>query len=99
MASISLSTTGAALEGVEDHEGRNHWTDLAQKHWLRSKRVKKVSPEVIKKEIWDVLEASDFDFASLLALDNAQLLEKYKVSELFWMTFVNSEQILMAGLQ
>lgn len=99
MAGTNPLTADVSNEGVEYAEGLNHWTLLAQKHWLRSKKAKKVSPEFIKKEIWDVLKASDFDFASLLALDNSQLLEKYKVSELFWITLVDLEQILMARFQ
>ena len=61
---------------VADIEGENHWTSLARKHWLKSSKVKKVKPDVIKTEIWDVLEKEDFDFRALLVLENLQVLEK-----------------------
>ena len=56
------------------------WAQVAQKHWLkRSGKVTKVKvkPDVLKKEIWDVLEKEDFMYGSLLALENLQTLEKY----------------------
>ena len=58
-------------------DGEQYWRQLAETHWLKvSKRAPKARPEVIKKEIWDVLEKVDFDFRALLTLDNLQLLEK-----------------------
>ncbi|MCJ1466739.1 hypothetical protein MMC07_005359 [Pseudocyphellaria aurata] len=77
MASNDRWTTGGSLETSDDSESLNHWKSLALKHWSKSKRVKKVDPRVIKTEIWDVLQASSFEFRSLLDLDNLQLLEKY----------------------
>lgn len=53
---------------------------LANKYWLKpSKKTTKVKvkPEILKTEIWDVLEKEDFAFRSLLALENLQLLERY----------------------
>lgn len=97
MASAKSLIKDPLHEGLEEVEGHNRWIFLAQKHWLRSKKTIKANPEVIKKEIWDVLKDSDFDFASLLALDSLQLLEKYIVSMPLRMAFIDFEQILMAG--
>ena len=63
--------------GVVDHENDDHWAQLAKKHWPKATKSKKTKPEVIKKEIWDVLEQEGFHFRTLLILENLQLLEKY----------------------
>ena len=53
------------------------WRELADKTWLKpSTRVRKVRAEVVKQDLWDVLEKEEFDFRSLVELDNLQLLEK-----------------------
>jgi len=39
--------------------------------------VKKVQPDVIKTEIWDVLEKAGFLFPDLLLLEQLQLLDRY----------------------
>ena len=62
---------------VGDPGEDNHWAQLAKKHWPKAVRTKKTKPEVIKKEIWDVLEQEAFHFRSLLMLESLQLLEKY----------------------
>lgn len=60
-----------------DGESESRWRELAEKHWAKpSQKVKKVRAEILKQEIWDALEKEDFDFRSLLVLDNVQLLEK-----------------------
>ena len=64
----------------EELEDDNRWAQLAQRHWLKRLKSGKVKSEVIKNEIWDVLEAEDFLFRSLLLLENSQLLEKYGIS-------------------
>ena len=64
----------------EEIEDDNRWTQLAQKHWSRPSKSGKVKSEIIRNEIWDVLEAEDFLFRSLLQLENSQLLEKYGTS-------------------
>ena len=64
----------------EELEDDNRWIQLAQKHWLKTSKSGKVKSEVIKNEIWDVLEAEDFLFRSLLQLEHSQLLEKYGTS-------------------
>lgn len=68
---------------LEDPERVNHWNSLALRHWSKATRAKKVDPEVVRNEIWDVLQSNNFDFRSLLALDNLQLLEKYVPLKLF----------------
>jgi intron-binding protein aquarius len=64
---------------VADLQGDNVFAQLAKKHWLKGtkKTTKvKVKPDVVKKEIWDVLEAEGFPFRSLLVLENLRILEK-----------------------
>jgi intron-binding protein aquarius len=63
---------------VADLEGESSFATLARKLWLNKKTAKvKVKPEVLKTEIWDVLEKEDFPFKSLLVLENLQILERY----------------------
>ena len=63
--------------GVGDLESEDHWAQLAKKHWPQAVKSRKTKSEVIKKEIWDVLEEEAFHFRSLLMLESLQLLEKY----------------------
>ena len=63
--------------GVGDIGNDNHWALLAKKHWPKPATSKKTKLEVIKKEIWAVLEQEAFQFRSLLILETLQLLEKY----------------------
>jgi intron-binding protein aquarius len=64
---------------VADLQGENVFSQLAKKHWLNSKKTTKVKvkPDVLKTEIWDVLEKEDFAFKSLLVLENLQILERF----------------------
>lgn len=66
---------------VADLEGDDAFAQLARKHWLKpagkAAKAVKVKPDVLKKEIWDVLEKDDFPYKSLLILENLQLLERY----------------------
>ncbi|CAO2647974.1 Nn.00g088960.m01.CDS01 [Neocucurbitaria sp. VM-36] len=62
---------------VADLHGENHFAQIARKNWLTTKKTPRVRPEVVKKELWDELEASDFTYSSLLILENLQLLERY----------------------
>lgn len=57
--------------------GPEQWHKLAEKHWLGSQKSKKVRAEVVKKEIWDVLEKENFAYNSLLTLEGLGLLERY----------------------
>ncbi|KAK2628562.1 hypothetical protein QTJ16_001665 [Diplocarpon rosae] len=69
------NSSGGDVEGVSAFE------QLAKAHWAKKKSTKatkvKVKPDVLKNEIWDVLEKEDFAFSSLLALENLQILESY----------------------
>ncbi|TVY56134.1 Intron-binding protein aquarius [Lachnellula cervina] len=65
---------------VAELDGESAFAQLAQQHWLKpSKKSAKVrvKHDVLKTEIWDVLEKEDFEFKSLLALESLQILEKY----------------------
>ncbi len=64
---------------VADLEGENSFAILAKKLWKSSKQTAKVKvkPDVLKTEIWDVLEKEDFAFKSLLVLENLQILERF----------------------
>lgn len=62
---------------VGDLEGESSFATLARKLWLNKKTMKvKVKTDVLKAEIWDVLEKEDFSFKSLLVLENLQILER-----------------------
>lgn len=60
-----------------DSYGLDHWTQIANKHWLKSSKTKKIKNDGIKSEIWDVLEKEHFQFRSLMVLENLQILESY----------------------
>lgn len=76
--------TKRAVEEIDDNDqddsiNEHVFVQLAKLHWLKSKKPTskvKVKPDVLKEEIWDVLEAEDFQFQSLLLLENLQLLER-----------------------
>ena len=65
------------MDGVGENDGLDRWTLIAEKHWLKSTHVRKVNPDLIKNDIWDYLVLDSFDFRSLLALENLQILERY----------------------
>lgn len=71
------ASTAHARPTVADLHGENHFAQVARKHWLTAKKAPKVRPEVVKKELWDELEIADFEYSSLLILENLQLLERY----------------------
>jgi hypothetical protein len=61
-----------------DVQDESPFAQLAREHWLKpSKKAVKVKPDLIKSEIWDVLQQDNFAFKSLLSLENLQILEKY----------------------
>ncbi|KAE8373213.1 P-loop containing nucleoside triphosphate hydrolase protein [Aspergillus bertholletiae] len=62
---------------VEDFREDSVWVQLAKAHWLETSKVPKVKQDVIKKDIWDPLEADNFSFRSLLTLENLNILEKF----------------------
>ncbi|KAL9104746.1 MAG: hypothetical protein Q9163_000358 [Psora crenata] len=58
--------------------GKDHWYELAAQEWLKpSTKARKVRADVVKNEIWDVLERENFSHTSLLGLEGLQLLESY----------------------
>ncbi|KAI0851034.1 P-loop containing nucleoside triphosphate hydrolase protein [Daldinia vernicosa] len=65
---------------IADLEGESEFAQLARQHWLkttkRAKRVK-VKNEVLKRDIWDVLEKDSFPYRLLLVLEGLQTLESY----------------------
>jgi hypothetical protein len=63
-----------------DPSAGDRWTHLAETYWLKSSKSNKIIPDVLKTEIWDVLQNDGFEYKSLLALENLQLLEKYRSS-------------------
>ncbi|KAL8790778.1 MAG: hypothetical protein Q9213_000402 [Squamulea squamosa] len=66
-----------SIPELKDLEGENEWTQLARKYFNKPVKTRKVKPDVIKQEIWDVLENEGFQFGSLLMLESLQLLENY----------------------
>ncbi|KAI2637335.1 hypothetical protein GGS21DRAFT_472724 [Xylaria nigripes] len=72
----------AARPTVADLEGESEFAQLAQRHWLKLKTsrratIVKVKNDVLKKEIWDVLEKDAFAYRPLLVLEGLQTLESY----------------------
>ena len=61
---------------MTEPEDQKDWASLAQKHWAKPVKTKRVKIEVIKSELWDMLEQQDFEYQSLLILEALRLLEK-----------------------
>lgn len=64
---------------IADIEGESEFAQLARKHWLKTtkKTTKvKVKNDVLKKNLWDVLERDNFPYKSLLVLEGLQTLER-----------------------
>ncbi|KAI1005972.1 RNA helicase aquarius [Podosphaera aphanis] len=62
------------------NEGENIFAALARKHWLKATKKTqtiKVNQEILKKDIWDVLEKDEFGYKLLSDLENLQILESY----------------------
>lgn len=59
-----------------DVVGDSHWAALGKKHWSKPVKSRKIQNEVIKTELWDVLEQESFEYRSLVILESLQLLEK-----------------------
>ncbi|KAI0191233.1 intron-binding protein aquarius [Xylaria flabelliformis] len=65
---------------VADLEGESEFAQLAKQHWLKTTKGAakvKVKNDVLKREIWDVLEKDAFAYKSLLVLEGLQTLESY----------------------
>ena len=96
----SENLNGLDRPTVMDLQGENHWSHLAEQHWLKpSSKTRKVRPEVIKTKIWDALEQEKFDLRSLRLLENLQFLEKYAhIGHPFYKTLIHAVQLLVARL-
>ena len=68
--------SGDNAPGIQGLGNEDHWTSLARQHWSKLVGLRKVKSEVVKNEIWDRLEHENFEFRSLVILENLQLLEK-----------------------
>ncbi|GAW21770.1 hypothetical protein ANO14919_112950 [Xylariales sp. No.14919] len=65
---------------IADLEGESEFARLAKQHWLKASKSTakvKVKNDVLKKEIWDVLEKDAFAYKLLLVLEGLQTLERY----------------------
>lgn len=87
---MGLQTRPAMVQGldsrptVEDFREDSSWVKLAKTLWLEaSSNVRKGKHDIVKKDIWDPLEAQGFDLRSLLTLENLSILEKYYSPGLF----------------
>lgn len=75
--SASSGSTKATTAIADAHQD-NQWAPLAKKHWLGKARApKKVKNDVVKGELWDVLERDGFRYGALLALESLQAVENY----------------------
>lgn len=72
----SAESTKAATATAEAHQD-NQWAPVARKHWLGKARAPKVKNDVVKGELWDVLERDGFRYGALLALESLQAVEEY----------------------
>ncbi|CAG8287914.1 unnamed protein product [Penicillium olsonii] len=80
---------------VVDFRDDSPWVQLAKSHWLDAK-VRKAKPDVIKKQLWDPLEAEAFSSRSLLILENLNILEKF-----LWPTYTgdaSNHHVLLIAL-
>ena len=64
------------MEGAVQDGPADKWLKIAQKHWLSASKVK-VTPAVLKQDIWDPLEAESFALQTLTILESLQILEKF----------------------
>ncbi|KAM0274435.1 hypothetical protein ACHAQH_007843 [Verticillium albo-atrum] len=65
---------------VSEIEGENEFSQLARKHWLKPRKKNtavKIKNDMLKKDIWLVLERNHFPDKSLLVLEGLQTLESY----------------------
>ena len=76
MANLHSSREDEPLEAT-DPSIVDKWTEIAKTYWLKAAKSTRVNPQVIKNEIWDVLQNEGFEYRLLLALENLQILEKY----------------------
>ena len=76
MSNLRSSSEAQLLEAT-DPSVIDRWTQVAETHWLKSSKRSKVTSQVVKSEIWDVLQNEGFEYKLLLALENLQILERH----------------------
>jgi intron-binding protein aquarius len=77
----------SARPTTADLEGESEFAKLARQHWLKPAKKVKVKNEVLKSEIWDVIEKDEFAYKALLTLEGLQILERCHI-----MPFVASRE-------
>jgi len=60
---------------MQDLHGDGHFAQTARRWWLREKAAK-FNPEILKTDLYDILEKENFGLKALLILENLQILEK-----------------------
>ena len=70
-----MQTSAITQPTVGDLQDDHNFVRVAKENWLESSS-KRIRPDVLKKDIWDVLEKEQFPFRSLLVLENLQILER-----------------------
>ncbi|CAG8108974.1 unnamed protein product [Penicillium salamii] len=91
----AMAQTLESRPTVVDFRDDSPWVQLAKAHWLDAK-VRKAKPDVIKKQLWDPLEADGFNSRSLLILENLNILEKF-----LWPTYTgdaSNHHVLLIAL-
>ncbi|KAM0610583.1 hypothetical protein ACHAPH_002454 [Verticillium nonalfalfae] len=79
-APSEAAAVGGDRPTVSEIEGEDEFSQLARKHWLKPRKkgsVVKVKNDILKKDIWSVLERDNFPDKSLLVLEGLQTLESY----------------------
>ncbi|EGY15490.1 intron-binding protein aquarius [Verticillium dahliae VdLs.17] len=79
-APSEAAAVGGDRPTVSEIEGENEFSQLARKHWLKPRKkgsAVKVKNDILKKDIWSVLERDNFPDKSLLVLEGLQTLESY----------------------
>jgi intron-binding protein aquarius len=82
---------------VADLQGESPFAQLAKENWLKpsKKGAKvKVKADILKTEIWDVLQQENFAFKSLLVLENLQILERL----VYWLSILLIHALLTASI-
>lgn len=78
---VPIMAARGATNGASSDEnqifGDNHYVEIANKHWMNAPSASKLQPKALKTEIWDALDKENFNYGSLLILENLQIVEKY----------------------
>jgi intron-binding protein aquarius len=73
-------TTQGRPTPAEVEEEEHPFVQVARKNWLKKTKKgakPKVKNDVLKQNIWDLLEREGFQYKSLLLLESLQTLERY----------------------